>query len=41
MKKNLEATLSAEERKGKEEFEEIHRRYAKPLDEAERKPSGT
>lgn len=38
MKKDVEATLTPEERKGKEEFEEIHRRYAKLFSEAERNP---
>lgn len=38
MKKDFEATLAPEERKGKEEFEEIHRRYAELSSEAERNP---
>ena len=38
MKKDLEATLTPEEREGKEEFEEIHRRYGKLFNEAERNP---
>jgi hypothetical protein len=37
MNKHFEATLTPEQRNGKEEFDEIHRRYAKLLDEAERK----